>query len=712
MRVTVLVFLCASVGLFACSDEKPGPLADLGASDGPVAPASCLTRCTKEALYLCVKDTAGACVECSSDGHCKQNPGALGPSCVTASGVCACSAHSDCKDRSSGQYCHATSRICGCLEDTDCPSSTRCLGKLFGVGVCRAPCASKADCPAKDAPVCDTKSGKCLACAADSDCAGQNVWGNRCMTSAGAPACLCKTSTDCKGNKNGPTCAAAFNKCTCTVDADCKTAAYGKCTLPYSGAAYKHCQKPCTVDSDCGSGLRCSVSSGRCGECANDADCRSASLGHCDTAWATCVACKLDAHCPGSAPHCHATSGKCTRCLTDSHCKADLNWGSRCLSSSSAGKLCRCKSSTDCKGNHNGPTCYAKYAKCSCKTDADCKASPYVACRVPYADATYKNCQKKCSSHNHCTSSAAPYCDVTSGACVGCTSETHCERGALPLCDTKTGKCAKCKAQKDCAGSLLGSHCDTKTGACTCATDAHCKGRAWGGECDTKKYKRCICSADSDCAGNANGPTCNTKQKACGCVAGADCKTAPYTQCFAASAGSSLSHCQTACKGDSDCVVPGTGSCLKTKSQCVGCQTDGDCGSSVYRYCVAKTGLCIQCRSQKDCGGAAYQLCAAKTGRCVWCLTSADCAKNRWARTCDTGGSCVECNETAKCSLSSLGNLCSKKRCVCKADTDCKANKNGARCLSSVGACGCVADGDCPEGKKCAGHTGFSKHCK
>ena len=448
MKTLVSFLLCAWVGLGGCSDEKINqPLVDLGAGDGPVVATACLAQCTKQAPYLCVKDASGACVECSNDAHCKKNPDALGASCVVASGVCACAGHDGCKDRASGQYCHASAKICGCVKDADCPASARCVGKLFGVGVCRKPCAANADCLDVDAPVCDSATGKCVACAADKDCEGALSWGSKCVVVAGAPACRCQTDAHCAGNLNGPKCNTTFNKCTCVSAADCKTAPQTTCARPYSGAAYKRCQEACASDADCGSGLRCSLTSGICGQCAGDGDCGLASASHCDTARALCVSCKLDDHCPAAAPHCHTASGKCTRCLSDTHCKDAPNWGNRCLSSTSYGKLCRCKTSTDCKGNPNGPTCTTKYAKCSCKSDADCKVSPYLLCHVPYTGASYKSCQKKCTSHNHCTSSDAPYCDATSGICLGCISDAHCASGASPVCDSKTGKCQKCTAE-------------------------------------------------------------------------------------------------------------------------------------------------------------------------------------------------------------------------------------------------------------------------
>ena len=171
MKTLAIFTLCVLAGLCACSDkESPPAPADTGAGDGVAPPASCLTECSRQAPHLCVKGQDGACVECRSDGHCEKNPGALGSTCIAASGVCACSDDVDCAGRTSGQYCHVTTRTCGCQEDADCASPARCLGKLFGVSVCQAPCADSSDCTDTDATVCDTASGRCVACAQDSDC--------------------------------------------------------------------------------------------------------------------------------------------------------------------------------------------------------------------------------------------------------------------------------------------------------------------------------------------------------------------------------------------------------------------------------------------------------------------------------------------------------------------------------------------------------------
>jgi len=264
-----------------------------------------------------------------------------------------------------------------------------------------------------------------MECGSDAHCKKGYMWGNKCMSTSSTSTykyCRCKVNGDCAGNPNGPTCYVTYNKCSCKTNTDCKKAPYTKCLVPYSGATYKHCQKPCLSDKDCTSSTYkyCVKSTGKCVECrgkadctgsyykhclagscvqcGTDKDCTSSTYKYCLKTTGSCVKCRTNKDCASSttSPYCNTHTGSCQECASDAHCKSGYKWGNKCMSTSSTStyKYCRCKANGDCAGNPNGPTCYATYNKCSCKTNADCKKAPYKTCKVPYSGATYKHCQK------------------------------------------------------------------------------------------------------------------------------------------------------------------------------------------------------------------------------------------------------------------------------------------------------------------------------
>ena len=515
-------------------------------------PAVCDKDCLKLSMYNCTKDAKGVCVECTKAEHCTKNPWSLGPKCLTSKSYCVCTADADCASWPSGKKCvgYSPEQFCGCTKDAECPAGRKCIGYYGSLKICEVPCASNADCPTKQSPLCDKTSGICVACLTDKDCSTGYRLGDRCLkNSRGYKSCGCVADTDCAKNPHGPTCAQGAKRCSCSSDSQCKQAPYTLCYKPYDGAAYAHCQKKCVNPTDCGKGLACMLTSKKCGWCLTDQQCSDKARPYCQQATSSCVACKTDkectssskkrcvpiygqcaqcatsAHCTAAAqPYCDQAYFACFECLEDKHCsgKGSYTWGNACTFNMFMGRICRCDTNADCVGNPMGPTCFTSYMKCSCTKDADCKIAPHTKCHPPYPSATYKRCQKPCTSDKDCTMGAAPYCLKSDGRCVGCLTAAHCTGGTSPICDSTKHDCAGCKAAKDCSLSRYGGRCDSSK--CSCKADADCATGSWGGKCITKSA-RCGCAAAADCAKSKLGKLCDATNSVCGCSVNTDCPT-------------------------------------------------------------------------------------------------------------------------------------------------------------------------------------------
>jgi len=325
---------------------------------------------------------------CSGSSACQGNSN--GPACFAKFSKCSCAKDAECTKatytKCSPAYATATYNNCQepCAKDTDCDKTLKCLSGKCGACAkdadCSAPtklcdltlarciaCKSSADCAGSK--VCDLASGVCVECKVDADCAthldgshckaGQcgcdtdahcktgHAWGDKCDSLYSR--CACKDSGGCSGNANGPTCYLGYKKCSCAKDSECTKAGYSKCLVPYNGAVYKQCQKPCTSDKDCTAAAApyCQVSSGKCRACTADAHCAANLFARtCDT----------------------ANAYTCVECITSADC------GSYSLGNSCSGKLCSCAKDADCAGKSVGKKCNLYNKACGCAVDTDCAA--------------------------------------------------------------------------------------------------------------------------------------------------------------------------------------------------------------------------------------------------------------------------------------------------------------------------------------------------
>jgi hypothetical protein len=149
-------------------------------------------------------------------------------------------------------------------------------------------CKTDADC-APYLKLCNTFTGSCVACKADTDCL-VSAMGKYCNTFTGS--CIaCKADADCIPYVTGKFCNTTTGLCiACKVDADC------------FGPTAKYCNPAV----------------GQCVACKTNTDCAAHPTAKlCDTATGSCVACMADADCAAVSgkPSCDTTSGTCVACL-------------------------------------------------------------------------------------------------------------------------------------------------------------------------------------------------------------------------------------------------------------------------------------------------------------------------------------------------------------------------------------------------------------
>ena len=594
-RSLTLIF-ALSMCTIGCADSLPGDghhAAPLLASDGgPGAdmPASsvCTSACQAAGAHLCVKDSNKArCVECTSDAHCTANPAAFGDTCDTSLGICLCKGSAGCTGKAPGARCLSTpfTPLCGCQTDADCTAPLRCVGQAFGGKVCQAVCKADTDCKAPATPLCQAKTGACVACKADTDCnspyaptcsatlgrcvacakdgdcteagrprcdltrgsceactadnqcPGVSGLGSKCLLSTtGRKRCQCSSDAECVGNQFGPTCDTASSRCSCTKDTQCK-APLSRCAPPFHGAGRKQCAGACTDNASCGLGLRCLVTSGKvCGECNKDSHCATGVRNKCDEKAFRCVACKADTDCKGDTPRCDMTSGACVACATNADCAASAE-GPVC----EAG-VCGCAADKECTGlGLWGSKCvsFGGLNHCGCATNAQCGGNA----NGPICFVQAGKCS--CAADTDCkaadTDCRVPYPGAQYKACMNkCKTDKECTASETPYCDLGTGLCLPCLKDAHCASNPWEHRCDTKWARCVeCVADADCTAKTLGKVC---KGSVCLCKTDAQCKGNEHGAVCDTLYQSCSCTKDTDC-TGGKT-CKASKMGQKIKLCQ------------------------------------------------------------------------------------------------------------------------------------------------------------------------
>jgi hypothetical protein len=182
-------------------------------------------------------------------------------------------------------------------------------GVSFGGRERLTSCKTSDDCSAS-MPVCDEKSGTCVACLFDSQCASdQRCSDQHCETKVG-----CKNSLDCNGNL--PICDTTTNNCEqCINDTDCEgeqQCIAKKCTaIP-----------TCTNSLDCNQNQVCNTTTKLCVDCVSNKDCTGEEVCINDKC-ITQTSCVSDKDCKSQGKLCNFTTKICVECLQHSDCPAD-----------------------------------------------------------------------------------------------------------------------------------------------------------------------------------------------------------------------------------------------------------------------------------------------------------------------------------------------------------------------------------------------------
>ena len=251
----------------ACGADDPAPAPNGASLAGGLCAAGCRSP------MVC--DATIGCVECTNDGAC---PTAK-PRCVR--GTCSvCASNDDCP--SSIHACsptdHACHVACGPGSSVTCDKGTQCDPKS---GACVV-CIADADCAGTDHPLCDPERKICVACVSNGHCAS-----------------------------SAPICARGQGECVqCVTNGNCPS------TSPTCTADLK-CQGGCLSDSSCsGAEPFCNAATGECVECRGSSDCRDPGLPLCHRGH--CAQCVDATSCSPTAPYC--ANGRCVACRDDSNC--------------------------------------------------------------------------------------------------------------------------------------------------------------------------------------------------------------------------------------------------------------------------------------------------------------------------------------------------------------------------------------------------------
>jgi hypothetical protein len=351
---------------------------------------------------------------CGSDDDCD----ASAPLCL-AFRCAKCKTSNDCASRADsgvgGGVCDTTSGKCvACAKSSADPTKPVCVSNL-----CVACSSAANECRVKSsaAPVCDSTTGKCVACLANADCTSSADGGVDGGADGGAAAGFCNTTTNqCVGCLEHDDCSDP-NKPICGSSQTCVG-----CGSPGVSAGTCATKKPALPV--------CKPDAGACVECTGNADCRGdAGLRVCNPATNRCVECDGNADCTADSAKGFCVNNTCTGCQTAG---AGTCTGAKpvCATSGSyLGQCVECAGNTDCKVATK-PVCDTNQCR-GCAKDLECTGiSPAVVCGLdgscPGDSAViYLQNSASCSTADRGDGSAAtPFCYADDAAAALLASAT------------------------------------------------------------------------------------------------------------------------------------------------------------------------------------------------------------------------------------------------------------------------------------------------
>lgn len=469
------------------------------------------------------------------------------------------------------------------------------------------------------------------------------------------------------------------------------------------------CAKPCTDDTECGTGNYCSA--GTCktqkpnGEtCSEVNECASGICVDgvcCETACTgACMACsevatgQRSGRCQpvqaGLDPDNECTTEQPATCGRDGTCDgsgACRKYGTTttCAEASCSGSTFtperKCSAGTCAAAtamNCGASQCSTAGCRTSCTMDTpDCQATAYCAAGTCTAK---KGNGSACSAGNECTSSAC-----IDGVCC----ETACTAKCYACSMAKTGQ-----ANGKCAAVATGSDPDNECSALaasTCGTDGMCNG---AGACRLHSSGVQCGAALCNSAGDyLSSRTCD----------GVGTCSAATTDVCAPSVCDAATGCKRTCTSDAQCVgnyyCSGT-TCAAKKTTGTACTAANQCatGNCVDGFCCdgTCTGKCSACSMAKT--GQANGKCAAVPGGQD---PDNECATDA-SKPCDLDGTC---NGAGACRIASNTTTCGTAMCGSTNTLTPAGMCNGA------GTCVAGSAGPCPGGFVCASTSACRTSC-
>ncbi len=651
---------CAPGSGVACSEKSGAPFC-VGATPAPHC-AECrdATDCAArtDGKHECVN---GACAECDPASNagcagqkpicngatlaceaCSAEPGACGGTLVcTPGGACGgcassvkdctvptapicdpkttecrgCSGDAECQTALGEAYCIGGQRCSPCRPTTEAgctdPTKPDCRANAAGDFACQ-PCTTNAHCANLGAnAVCDTSSGRCVACVADTDCGDPTkplCVNQKCVACDAGGLSAAAADARCAAKPGGAAaCATTGSKkgeCAACDPADGSGCAETELCCESSGTPACEATAParectaCNVPCD---GLRANTCTNRGCRCGTGTSCDP--LGgapFCVGAPGACVECRTDDDCTDpTAPLCEGNA--CVACDgagvsgADARCARKLGGSGACATSLAPRGQCASCDPTDHGGCAPGQLCCATSSVFSCQPSDP--AIQCTACGVP-CDANVANA---CTADHQCACGTTAACSGTGttrfclgspGTCAECRTDAECTSAAAPLCEG--GQCVACNA----AGvSSPNTRCAAKGGPSTCATSGQKQGQC--AACDPATEAGCTDPVSNQC----------------------DPATATCVDCVD----------DGGCSGTND-------KCDVATEKCVDCNATGGCTVPTAPICDAET--CRACQSDAECAtasGGASPLCAA-SGSCAAdapCTAPADCTDGRHGQCVD-----------------------------------------------------------------------------
>jgi hypothetical protein len=677
-------------------------------------------------------DGAGACQKYLLGTGCKDSSCPVGTTSFTpasacdGTGTCLTPPGSSCFPFQCGAaVCKAT-----CASDADCAPPAVCANGSCGLKGRGQTCAGADECGSgfcAQGVCCDSScNGLCTSCALQSSlgtCTNVADGGkdpmSRCLDQG---AMSCATTGTCDGlgscrlyDAGTPcmpaTCPSGSSTWTLTRTCDgkgtCKAATTQTCA-PYLCNGLSACKAACTVDADCMAPSICDQQTNQCGN--------KRRLGQTCNATSECLTgntCVDGVCCASSA------CGLCQTCSTGT-C-ADVGSGKvephgLCAASPPCGNTGNCNGAGACEQASAAVSCgtasctgatYTPVSHCtgagSCAVPGTTGCSPYVCgggvCLV--------NCgtDSDCVAPFTCQGSGSTRSCALKANGLACTGGTQCISGNCVdgvCCGSAT--CPSCQAcnvagspgacTPVAAGTPAPATFCTDQGTSTCGTNGKCDG---AGGC--QKYpNNTPCSTDVCTAGDTSLTTAGK------CTGGSCQKGTQSCNGFKCTGGAA---CPTTCDADGDCATghycTGTGgTCLPKGAAGASCSSDHTCGTG---HCT--DGVCCgsaTCPSCQACNvgasaGACAPVAAGTTAPVGFC-------SDQGPGSCGTNG---KCDGTGGCQKYPNSTPCSTAICTSGAASLTTAGTcNGGSCQTGTQSClgfkctggtscptTCNADGDC-----------------